>query len=208
MKELNCGIIRDLLPLYIDCSCGCESAEAVEAHLRCCQDCAALHKSMTAPLPATLADEERENIASVYRVLGGAVWLLMAVVISLYSFLVNGGGAWMGDPGLMRNFIATLVFLGFWLGFSVFNRRSRGMVCCGLVISALLFLSALGGVLWGQWKISTLLMLLSPLTGVPLYGLRMFWGWNETYLAGLLFAAVLLVINIVSLCLMKKRPKR
>lgn len=208
MNETNCGIIRDLLPLYIDRSCGPESTALVEEHLRSCPECKALHKNMTAPIPASLADEERENIASVYRMLGGAVWLLLAVVISLYSFLVNTGGSWMGDPAGSRNLIATLIFMGFWLGFSIFNRRSRGMVRSGLTVSGLLCLSALGAVLLRVWQVSTPLLLLGPLTGIPLYGLGAFWDWNGTYIAGLVFAAVLLAINITNLCCLRKHPNR
>lgn len=54
---MNCNIVKDLLPLYIDgCCCG-ESAEAVEEHLRGCETCRAAWETMraepeTAPAPS------------------------------------------------------------------------------------------------------------------------------------------------------------
>lgn len=39
MERLECGIIRDLLPLYLDEVCSPESRRAVEAHLSDCPDC-------------------------------------------------------------------------------------------------------------------------------------------------------------------------
>lgn len=45
--KLSCEIVGDLLPLYIDEVCSGESRAAVEAHLRSCPDCRALHRRMT-----------------------------------------------------------------------------------------------------------------------------------------------------------------
>lgn len=42
----NCEIIKDLLPLYIDKCCSEESIEAVETHLRECEDCKSVFESM------------------------------------------------------------------------------------------------------------------------------------------------------------------
>lgn len=48
---MNCGIIRDLLPLYHDGVCSPESRGAVEEHLKTCPDCRAALAAMDAPLP-------------------------------------------------------------------------------------------------------------------------------------------------------------
>ena len=44
-----CGIIKDLLPLYIDDVCNEESKEAVEAHLSECENCRNYYESMKTP---------------------------------------------------------------------------------------------------------------------------------------------------------------
>lgn len=42
----NCEIIKDILPLYIDKCCSEESVQAVETHLRECEDCKSVFESM------------------------------------------------------------------------------------------------------------------------------------------------------------------
>ncbi len=44
-----CGIIKDLLPLYIDDVCAPESNEAIESHLSDCADCKQFYNAMKAP---------------------------------------------------------------------------------------------------------------------------------------------------------------
>lgn len=48
---MNCGIIRDLLPLYHDGVCSPESRAEVEEHLKTCPECRAVLAAMDAPLP-------------------------------------------------------------------------------------------------------------------------------------------------------------
>ena len=44
-----CGIIKDLLPLYIDDVCAPESKEAIEAHLSDCAGCKHFYEAMKEP---------------------------------------------------------------------------------------------------------------------------------------------------------------
>ena len=44
-----CGIIKDLLPLYIDDVCNEESRKAVEFHLSECENCRNYYESMKSP---------------------------------------------------------------------------------------------------------------------------------------------------------------
>lgn len=48
-NDLTCGVVRDLLPSYVEGLLGEESREAVERHLEGCPDCAARRDAMTAP---------------------------------------------------------------------------------------------------------------------------------------------------------------
>ena len=45
---MNCNIIRDLIPLYIDGCCSVESANLVKEHIRDCDDCKKLLEEMKA----------------------------------------------------------------------------------------------------------------------------------------------------------------
>lgn len=39
MKEINCNIIRDLLPSYVDCICSEDSRRLIEEHISGCEQC-------------------------------------------------------------------------------------------------------------------------------------------------------------------------
>lgn len=49
---MNCKIIKDLLPLYIDGCCSDESSDEIENHLRECAECKAIYDAMKANLPS------------------------------------------------------------------------------------------------------------------------------------------------------------
>lgn len=46
---MNCDIVKDLIPLYIDGCCSEESKNAVEEHIRDCEDCKKLVEDMKSP---------------------------------------------------------------------------------------------------------------------------------------------------------------
>lgn len=47
---MNCNIIRDLIPLYIDGCCSEESREEIKKHLECCRECKSFYEEMDAPV--------------------------------------------------------------------------------------------------------------------------------------------------------------
>jgi len=46
---MNCSIVKDLIPLYIDGCCSEESEKVVEEHIKNCDDCKKLFEDMKAP---------------------------------------------------------------------------------------------------------------------------------------------------------------
>ena len=69
---MNCNIIKDLLPLYLDQVCSDETAKAVEAHLTVCPACQSLLDEMrqTSALPEsvqTQAEQEAKVLRGVKR---------------------------------------------------------------------------------------------------------------------------------------------
>lgn len=54
---MNCKIIQDLIPLYIDNCCSDESKNEIEKHLENCTECYSVYKAMT----ASMSTEETEN---------------------------------------------------------------------------------------------------------------------------------------------------
>ena len=58
-NDLTCGVVRDLLPSYVEGLTSEETNRAVEAHLASCPDCAARRDAMAAP-EETAAEQSRE----------------------------------------------------------------------------------------------------------------------------------------------------
>ena len=46
---MDCNVIKDLLPLYIDDCCSEESARIVKEHINSCHECKSLYESMNTP---------------------------------------------------------------------------------------------------------------------------------------------------------------
>jgi len=62
--DINCSIISDLLPIYIEGMCSDSTKKLVEVHLECCEDCRETYRRMTAdPVPeiTELAQDEKAD---------------------------------------------------------------------------------------------------------------------------------------------------
>ena len=100
MNKLDCQIVKDLLPLYIDKVCSEESMNAVEEHLRSCPICEAdLTKLQATPDIAPAIDEDIESAVkkvnkrikkskkkAVVKTL--SITLSILLVIGLISYLI------------------------------------------------------------------------------------------------------------------------
>lgn len=55
---MNCNIIKDLIPLYIDGCCSEESKSIVNEHIQCCNACKKLLEDMNAPSDIVVVSKE------------------------------------------------------------------------------------------------------------------------------------------------------
>ena len=67
MKEINCGVIRDLLPLYEDNAVSEETAELVRKHLADCPECREELRKMRVPVSLPV-DEDTQQVLDKIRV--------------------------------------------------------------------------------------------------------------------------------------------
>ena len=67
-NDLTCGVVRDLLPSYVENLLGEESKEAVERHLEGCPDCTAKKEAMTAPTGAEETAEAAKEVDFLVKV--------------------------------------------------------------------------------------------------------------------------------------------
>ena len=71
MSKINCSLIKDLLPLYIDDLCSKESTEIVGNHLEICEDCNKEYETLkTEPKVKPQEDNSKELIKKVNKKFG------------------------------------------------------------------------------------------------------------------------------------------
>ena len=81
---MNCNIIRDLLPLYIDECCSQETADEVRNHLETCEECKAVFEEMSGPSNVETVPAPKKPLTRIND------WKasVMQSVLFLLSFLV------------------------------------------------------------------------------------------------------------------------
>lgn len=92
-NDLSCGVVRDLLPSYIEGLLGEDSREAVERHLETCPACTAQMKGMASPTEEVKAAEVEETAREVdflKRVKKGTLKKVALAVVCTAAVLLGG----------------------------------------------------------------------------------------------------------------------
>lgn len=166
MKK-NCGLVEDLLPLYLDEMCGEESKQLIEEHLAECENCRALYDSLKAndspPLPPQDGTAVLQKTARVFH--RRAVRQAAGVTAIVLYWLIFG---WMNHFAYMGDYryfsysfyeafsfgvvIVPLVTL-FWLGFLVVRavRRHDFARDRVLIVTLALLVVLRAGFLWQRF---------------------------------------------------------
>lgn len=178
MNKIECYIVCDLLPLYIDNVCSKQTAKDVEAHLQTCKDCKKLYEEMSLDFSSDLHTPEFESNKIFRHVLKNIVGIIIALAAMISSFVINSSGAWAGHPAGIGNFTITLFYIIFWSMFT-FTARYEPLITTSFVINLITFISAVvrliahaanrGGFITG---------LLALFSGVPFYGLTLVMEWS------------------------------
>lgn len=81
---MNCNIIKDLIPLYIDECCSPEASEEVKKHIGCCAECRKVFESMTDDITKEETNFEVKKCTKIND------WKasIMQSVLFLFSFLL------------------------------------------------------------------------------------------------------------------------
>ena len=108
MTELTCGIVRDLLPSYIDGLSCQETNEAVDAHLENCGECRHVLDTMRVPENKGSADESMRDVQYLKKIKKrGKLRVISAVlatlcvlaIVTVLKLCVLGSSA---DPSMLR----------------------------------------------------------------------------------------------------------
>ena len=94
-NELTCGVVRDLLPSYVENLLGEESKEAVDRHLETCPECRERKEDMAAPTGAEETAEAAKEVDFLRRVKKGTVKKIALAVVC--TVLLVWGGYWLKE---------------------------------------------------------------------------------------------------------------
>lgn len=108
---MNCEIIRDLLPLYVDQVCSSETAHEVKKHLRECPSCREIYEDMKKDvpkqtLPVKKIPAEKQVYLRIRRQLGNM--LLCAILFIAFVFLIFGMMNEIGNHGWQQGLFAVV----------------------------------------------------------------------------------------------------
>ena len=127
-NDLTCGVVRDLLPSYVEGLTSPESNTAVERHLSECPDCAQLRTAL-AGAPEQAAPEDAKEVDYLKKVkrrgwrrVAAAVAvtvLLFAVGVAAKLFIIGEPANW--DTGRISTGRLTQMCRGSWICISIPN---------------------------------------------------------------------------------------
>ena len=99
---MNCDVIKDLLPLYIDGCCSTESQKLVSEHLDSCHECEKLYRRMSEPVEnvdqnddgKSISDErKRDGAKKHFRVNEWKASLLQSLLLYISFLIITVGVA-------------------------------------------------------------------------------------------------------------------
>lgn len=194
MNKIECYIVCDLLPLYIDHACSVQTAKDVEAHLQSCEKCKKLYEEMSSDLRSAPHTPEFESNKIFRHAQKNILGIIIALAALISCFVINTGSAWEGGSAGLGNLTITILYIVFWGVFSFISRKYEPFINISFVISVITLISAVAGLIS---RISNrggfITALLSIFSSIPFYGLRSFMGWTGLYAVAMALSLFLLI---------------
>ncbi len=140
---IDCNVIADLIPLYIDDTCSRESAELVEEHVKTCGDCSKLMERMRAegiePKKRAPLFESSRLIKSVRKSFL-TVMLSLSVMLTCYCFHYFGFNYINYSP--FFSLVFTVMYIAAWIVLTVYVKEIIPLIIVNLSFSSITFLYA------------------------------------------------------------------
>ena len=171
--KIDCEVVRDLLPLYIDGVCSLESMRLVEDHLRECGACRMEYERMTskegqpAPAPdaaAVIKKTAREmTVRAMLSAAGVAAIVVYWVIYAWESSMADGGDYRYFSYGFHELWVGGILLVpiitGIWLLSRLWvalKRRNWKQSAPMMLLLAALLVAQLGYIAsWPKWTTSS-----------------------------------------------------
>ncbi len=132
--------------------------------------------------------------------------IALAIAVTVCCFLLNLGGAWYGGAADLSELAVTLLYVIFWVVFSIVSPKHTPFVKIVFVISLLSFISSICSLIFRLTHSGFILAtLISVFASVPFYGLRFFMGWTGLYAFASIASAVWLTYTSRNLRNVRKK---
>ena len=134
---MNCNIVKDLIPLYIDGCCSEESEKVVEEHIRDCDDCKKLLEDMKSPSDIVTVSESPKTFskfndwkASVLQsILLFLSFALITLGVALEARTPSGFGNGFWALNLVIPAAGFMLSLASWYFVRIYKNRKRFSNC-------------------------------------------------------------------------------
>ena len=167
---MNCNVIKDLLPLYVDGCCSEESEKIVTEHLALCESCRRIHDQMGDACPT---QNDAPKTVRLQRVSGWKASMLQSVMLFVaFAIMTLGvileGSTPTGDTNglwaiaLIVPATGYLLSLSHWFFVRAYKNRRMFSVCSCISTSAII----LSGYGWALIHYSGRIVVSSPLVWV------------------------------------------
>ncbi len=218
---IDCNVIADLIPLYIDDTCSRESAELVEEHVKTCGDCSKLMERMRAegiePKKRAPVFESSRLIKSVRKSIL-TVMLSLSVMLTCYCFHYFGFNYINYSP--FFSLVFTVMYIAAWMVLTVYVKEIIPLIIVNLSFGSITFLYAAFRLILrilyltdiitvGQYvKVTYNNIALAPvpyLISVPFWGVTtLVKGWEIVTLVSAIVSLIVIIYSIISLKNWKK----
>lgn len=149
---MNCNIVKDLIPLYIDECCSEESKKVVEEHIKDCVDCKKLVEDMKSPSDIVTVSESPKKFSKLNdwkaSVLQSILLFLSFALITLGVALEARTPSGIGNGFWALNLVVPatgfMLSLANWYFIRVYKSRKRFSNCTLLATLGI----TLGAYLW------------------------------------------------------------
>lgn len=141
---MNCNIIKDLIPLYIDGCCSSESEEEIKKHLAQCDDCRAIYEEMKTPVevqetpcplkPSVRINQWKASILQSVLFLFSFLFITIGVYFEASSPLGFGNG-WVAFNAVVPA-TAFMLSLTNWYFVKLYKNRKLFSWCSCLIMLA------------------------------------------------------------------------
>ncbi len=192
MARIECDLIQDLIPLYIDGACSQKTKEEVQSHLNDCDKCSKIYEEMITPIGNTGKKNNASNESAGFVKLRGKIIAFILVLLVLGMGIgLNFAAMRYGNRTLAPHALVSILYTLFWLVFTYKTRNYNSLQKLSIAAGLLTLLTALISILVRSFGTFTLQLFVESLLSVsfltPLFGLRVF---GDFLFVSLLFSLI------------------